>query len=153
MHDVVENTTQKDVIDMIEDLTDDIKGEKYSESQCIGTYTRGEWKLKHTPTLGLVLVFLIWQHEHRHGFVTEIFSKLVRNFIINFVQISSNNLHKLSALMWSLKMRHSRFSENENEVVKAHIPQHRNTEIRKPSHRDSKTKNLNFLRSSDSYVP
>lgn len=42
MHDVVENTTQKDVIDMIEDLTDDIKSEKYSESQCIGTYTRGE---------------------------------------------------------------------------------------------------------------
>lgn len=42
MHDVVENITQKDVIDMIEDLTDDIKGEKYSESQCIGTYTRGE---------------------------------------------------------------------------------------------------------------
>ena len=79
MHDVVENTTQKDVIDMIEDLTDDIKGEKYSESQCIGTYTRGEWKLKHTPTLGLVLVFLFssmsigmasWQKYLANLFVT-----------------------------------------------------------------------------------
>ena len=59
---MVENTSQKDFIDMHEDLNNDIKGEKYSDSQCIGNYTRGEWKFKHTPTLqrtmGLVLVFL-----------------------------------------------------------------------------------------------
>ena len=46
---MVENISQKDVIDMHEDLNNDIKGEKYSESQCIGNYTRGEWKFKHTP--------------------------------------------------------------------------------------------------------
>ena len=36
------NTSQKDVIDMHEEVNSDIKGEKYSENQCIGNYTRGE---------------------------------------------------------------------------------------------------------------
>ena len=43
---MMENTSQKDVIDMHEEVNSDIKGEKYSENQCIGNYTRGEWKFK-----------------------------------------------------------------------------------------------------------
>ena len=37
-------------------------------------------------------------------------------------------------------MCHNRFSENENEVVEAHIPRHRDSKTKKPRHWDSKTK-------------
>ena len=42
--------------------------------------------------------------------------------------------------MLTLIMCHNRFSENENEAVEAHVPQHRDSKTKKPRHRDSKTK-------------
>ena len=39
-------------------------------------------------------------------------------------------------------MWHNRFSENENEVVEAHIRRHRDSRTKKPRHRDSITKKL-----------
>ena len=41
----------------------------------------------------------------------------------------------LTLIMW-----HNRFSENENEAVKAHIPRHQDSKTKKPRYRDSKTK-------------
>ena len=37
-------------------------------------------------------------------------------------------------------MWHNRFSENENEVVEAHLPRYRDSQTKKPQHRDSKAK-------------
>ena len=42
LYDMVQKTLQKDVIDMLEDISNDIKGKKCSESQSRETYTRGE---------------------------------------------------------------------------------------------------------------
>ena len=42
--------------------------------------------------------------------------------------------------MLTLVMWHNRFSENENEAVEAHVPQHRYSKTKKPWHRDSKAK-------------
>ena len=39
---MAENTSQKDVTDILKDLVNDIKGKKYTESKCKRTYTRGE---------------------------------------------------------------------------------------------------------------
>ena len=41
----------------------------------------------------------------------------------------------LTLIMWL-----NRFSENENEVVGAHIPRHRDSKTKKPRHQDSKAK-------------
>ena len=46
---------------------------------------------------------------------------------------------KLITDMLTLIMWHNRFSENENEAVEAHIPQHRDSKTKKPWHQDSKT--------------
>ena len=51
-----------------------------------------------------------------------------------------NNLHQLTTHMLTLIMWHNRFSENENEIVEAHLPRHRDSQTKKPQHRDSKPK-------------
>ena len=42
--------------------------------------------------------------------------------------------------MLTLIIWHNRFSENENEVVEAHLPRHRDSQTKKAQHRDSKAK-------------
>ena len=44
--------------------------------------------------------------------------------------------------MSTLIMWHNRFSGNENEAVKAHIPQHRDSKTKKPRCRDYKAEKL-----------
>ena len=44
--------------------------------------------------------------------------------------------HILTLIIW-----YNRFSENENEAVEAHIPQHQDSKTKKPRHREMETVN------------
>ena len=49
-------------------------------------------------------------------------------------------MHQLTINSHVDVMWHNRFSENENEVVEAHLPRYRDSQTKKPQHRDSKAK-------------
>ena len=65
--------------------------------------------------------------------ITHLFQKLIYEI--------QNNLHQLTTHMSTLIMWHNRFSENKNEAVEAHIPQHRDSKTKKPRHRETETFN------------
>ena len=98
---MVEIISQKDVIDMHEDLNNDIKGEEYSESQCIGNHTRGEWKFKHPPTaqrtMGLVLVFLF--SSMSIGMAS--WQKYLANLVVT-LQLFLRKFHRIICINWQL---------------------------------------------------
>ena len=66
--------------------------------------------------------------------------KLITHFFKRLIYEIQNNLHQLTTHMLTLVMLHNRFSENENEAVEAHVPQHRYSKTKKLWHRDSKAK-------------
>ena len=87
-------------------------------------------------TMTLLLLPLLLTSFARKNLITitPLFQKLIDE--------TQNNLHQLTTHMSTLILWHSRFSENENEAVEAHIPRHRDSKARKPRHRDYKTKKL-----------
>ena len=66
--------------------------------------------------------------------ITDLFQKLIYEIQTNLHPLTT---HMLISIMW-----HNRFSENENEVVEAHIPRHRDSKTKKPRHRETETINL-----------
>ena len=61
--------------------------------------------------------------------VTQLFKGL-------FMRYRQDNLHQLATQMPTLIMQHNRFTENKNEAVGAHIPQHRDYNTKKLRHQD-----------------
>ena len=67
--------------------------------------------------------------------------KLITHFFKRLIYEIQNNLHQLTTHMLTLVMWHNKFSENENEAVEAHVPQHRYSKTKKPRHRETETIN------------
>ena len=80
----------------------------------------------------MFLLLSFFHHSHKKKTHTHFFKRLIYEI--------QNNLHQLTTHMLTLVMWHNKFSENENEAVEAHVPQHRYSKTKKPWHRDSKAK-------------